>query len=445
MSAPEDPRIPEGTLLAHYRVEGVLGAGGMGTVYRAHDTSLDRPVAIKVLRSQFSDEPVIVDRFVREARAAARVVHPNLAHIYFVGEVGGHRFFTMEFVPGSSLEAYVEEVGPLPLDEAVDLIVQAATGLGATHAAGVIHRDVKPANLIRRPDGLLKVADFGLSKSLDGDVGSTGVGTIVGTPTYMSPEQCRGEEVDPRTDIYALGLVAYHLLAGGPAFPSEAVGKVLDDQMNRPLPSLLSTRPELSPLVDDVLAKLCAKKPDDRPADMATVIELFETIRPRAVEPAPIVVRAFAFGIDAVVVGTFFFASVGALFVVDDLGVPNVLTSTLRYEFYVGFLVLMHLVLEITKSTSMGKYLGHLEVVSNDGTPPGAVQLTLRFLLRYPSALLALVGPLGIDMLVIGLWMSQAAALFIGFAAALFPARRTLSDRLTRTLVTTRIRRVDDD
>src|SRR5256885_240641 len=143
MPASAEPVLAPGTRLAHYEIEGQLGAGAMGTVYRAHDTALDRSVAVKVLRSRLAEEPAVVDRFVREARAAARVNHPNLTHIYFVGSQAGSQFFAMEYVPGTTLEAEIATNGPMELGRFVDVITQAARGLAAAHGAGVVHRDVK--------------------------------------------------------------------------------------------------------------------------------------------------------------------------------------------------------------------------------------------------------------------------------------------------------------
>ena len=157
-------------MLAHYRLGEVLGSGAMGTVYQAHDLGLERGVAVKVLRREIAQDPRMVERFFREARTAAHVNHPNLAHVYYVGQEGPHHFFAMEYVPGQNLEQAVLEQGPFALAEAVDLLAQAAQGLQAAHAAGLVHRDVKPSNLIRRPDGVLKVTDFGLARSVQGEV-----------------------------------------------------------------------------------------------------------------------------------------------------------------------------------------------------------------------------------------------------------------------------------
>ena len=227
-------QLPKGTRLAHYEVTALIGEGAMGAVYRAHDTSLDRTVAIKVLRPEIANDGQTIERFNREARAAARVNHPNLTHIYFVGPEEGLHYFAMEFVPGLTLAEHVREHGPMDVEEALDILIQSAQGLGAAHEAGVIHRDVKPSNLQLAPDGVVKITDFGLSKQLTGDLDMTGEGRILGTPRYMSPEQCRGEKMDLRTDVYSLGLLGWFLLSGKPPYDSDSIGRLLDEQMNRP-------------------------------------------------------------------------------------------------------------------------------------------------------------------------------------------------------------------
>ena len=294
-----DANLSPGTMLAHYELKGPLGSGAMGTVYEAHDSSLDRPVAIKVLRAEVADNPETVTRFVFEARAAARVNHRNLAHIYFVGEQDGHRFFAMEYVPGRTLEEHIAKKGSLDIEEAVDILVQTATGLSAAHQAGVVHRDVKPQNIKIRPDGGVKLLDFGLSKSFSGDVAVTGAGRIMGTPRYMSPEQCRGEQIDWRTDVYALGLLGFYLLTGRDPYDDDSLGMVLDQQMNKPLPSILTERPDLSSKVQRVLERLCAKRPDQRPRSMEEAVDLLESIRPTDLYLAPIGTRAIALLVDA--------------------------------------------------------------------------------------------------------------------------------------------------
>src|SRR5262245_6351685 len=305
MGTPTETALSPGIRLAHYEIRGQLGSGAMGTVYRAHDTSLDRDVAVKVLRSRLAEDPAVVDRFVRESRAAARVNHPNLTHIYFVGNADAHAdsaprtmFFAMEYVPGATFEQDVAANGAAPIGKFVDMIVQAARGLAAAHGAGVVHRDVKPSNLMVLPDGTVKVTDFGLAKSLGGDVEAAGGGMLLGTPTFMSPEQCRGRGVDARTDVYALGLTAWFLLAGKPPYASESLGQMIQDQMNSPLPSIRDLRPELPPALERALAHMCEKDPQKRPATMEEVAGLFEPFRPRPLELATFMSRAFACAID---------------------------------------------------------------------------------------------------------------------------------------------------
>ncbi len=255
VSAPvDDQTLAPGTPLAHYVVRRPIGTGAMGTVYEAHDTALDRTVALKIVNPHLAGDADVAERFAREARAAARANHANLTHVYFVGRAEGRPFYAMEYVPGANLEERVTKSGPLSLGGAVDVLVQAARGLEAAHAEGVVHRDVKPSNLLMLEDGRVKVTDFGLSKSLLADPSATQAGQVMGTPFYMSPEQCRGEATDLRTDVYALGLTGWFLLTGKPAFGGVSLGAVLNDQINKPLPPLSTARTDLSPSVDDVLA-----------------------------------------------------------------------------------------------------------------------------------------------------------------------------------------------
>lgn len=432
MTSRTDSELEVGTMVAHYRIGGVLGRGGMGTVYEAHDTALERVVAVKLLRPEIADDAQIVKRFFREARAAAKVNHPNLTYIYFVGTADDRPFFAMEYVPGLSLEQKVERDGPLPLVEAVDVLVQAARGLAAAHDAGVIHRDVKPSNLMLLPDGSVKVTDFGLAKSLDADVDASH-GAVRGTPTYMSPEQCRGEEVDARTDVYGLGLTAWYLFAGRPAYAERNLGKLINDQMNTPLPTLADPRPDLPAVVDTVLSKLCAKDVDDRPQDMPTVAELLERMRPRTVDLAPIFPRAAALVVDLVV----FFILFGAT--MSLLGLVGL--ESLNASVYAMAVLLMvsQFGMEFAHGTTVGKWLFHLVVVAADGTAPGRITLLGRFLWRFPIVLNMvgpLVEPLGIaPIFYLSVGGMQLLALLAGIACYVVFRGKTLSDTLTRTRV----------
>jgi uncharacterized RDD family membrane protein YckC len=424
--------LAPGTRLAHYRLAERLGSGAMGTVYAAHDLGLDRGVAVKVLHEEIAQDPAMVQRFFREARAAARVSHANLAHVYYVGSEGSHSFFAMEHVPGEDLEETVKREGPLPLPDVVDVITQAARGLAAAHAAGLVHRDVKPSNLIRRPDGVVKVTDFGLARSLHGDADLSGAGAVTGTPTYMSPEQVRGETAGPRTDVYALGLTMYYLLAGQPPFPGPTLGKVLSDQLNAPLPLLAPTRPELAPSVDEVLARLCSKDPARRPAGMDDVLGLLERLRPRRVDRAPLAARGTAYVLDwlmtAVVWAAFHFL------LTNPLGLPIADGSPWTHAGFFGLWTLGQLGMEVLQGASLGKQMLHLAVAREDGMPPARRALLLRFVVRCPECV---VGPATLFALAsFGvLEIVAAAALLAGAIASLFTQGRTLSDLASRTAV----------
>jgi uncharacterized RDD family membrane protein YckC len=448
MAAPEP--LPPGTRLAHYEVRGVLGAGGMGTVYLAHDTALDRPVALKVLRPEIADDPGLVDRFTRESRAAARVSHPNLTHVHFVGADGGRPFFAMEYCPGATLEAAVKSGGPFPLERGLDALAQAARGLAAAHGAGVVHRDVKPSNLMVLPDGTVKVTDFGLAKSLRGDVEASG-GRIQGTPTYMSPEQVRGKPVDARTDVYLLGLTAWWLFTGRPPFEAENVGAMIDAQLNRPLPPLSSARPGLPPALGALLARMCAKEPAARPGTMEEVVRALEALRPRPLYPGPILGRGVATAIDGVLV---LMAWGGAGFVlVQGLALAGIDIQH-RFEdpdgavvfgppagvsraLFLLTLLLLAAGMEKRFGTTAGKVSLHLGVVRADGTPAGWGALLLRFAAKYPSAiLLALpVGGANWAILLLGL---QAFAFSLGALWYFLASGRTVGDVLSGTRVVVR-------
>ena len=188
-----------------YRLERPLGHGGMATVYLAHDVELDRPVAVKLLAESLAGDQAFRRRFLREARLAARLSHPNVVGVYDAGEAeDGRPYIVMEYVDGSTLEGR----GRLPPREAVGLAVQACHGLAHAHAAGLVHRDVKPHNLLLRSDGTLKVADFGIARAAEATA-LTQVGTVLGTAAYLAPEQATGGEVTPATDVYSLGAVLY--------------------------------------------------------------------------------------------------------------------------------------------------------------------------------------------------------------------------------------------
>jgi len=232
--------IESGNMLLHYRLIEKIGEGGMGVVWKALDTTLDREVAIKVLPASFADDPERIARFQREARALASLQHPNIASIYGFEQSEGVRFLVMELVEGEDLLERMKR-GPIPIEDATELMVQLTEGLEAAHAEGIVHRDLKPANIKLTPDGGLKILDFGLARAYTGDPGSdssfadsptitaamTQVGTILGTAAYMSPEQARGKRVDHRADIWALGVILFEMLMGRQLFAGETISDTL--------------------------------------------------------------------------------------------------------------------------------------------------------------------------------------------------------------------------
>lgn len=237
-----------------YRLERPLGRGGMATVYLAQDVELERPVAVKLLAESLAGDEAFRRRFLREARLAARLSHPNVVGVYDAGEAeDGRPYIVMEYVDGSTLEGR----GPLPPPEAVELAVQACHGLSHAHAAGLVHRDVKPHNLLLRNDGTLKVADFGIARAAEATA-LTQVGTVLGTAAYLAPEQAAGEEVTAATDVYALGAVVYELLTGRPPYEPESLADLAD----RPAITPVSERaPEVPSQVEDAVMRALARNP----------------------------------------------------------------------------------------------------------------------------------------------------------------------------------------
>jgi uncharacterized RDD family membrane protein YckC len=415
----------------------VLGEGAMGVVYEAWDTSLDRAVAVKVVHAIHAADPDIHARFREEPRSAARVVHENLTHVYFVGTTDGRPFYAMELVEGRTLERLVATEGPQPIERAVDILVQIAAGLGAVHAAGLVHRDVKPGNVLVTADGRVKLTDFGLSKSLDAATGGTEAGSIIGTPDFMSPEQCRGEPIDARTDVYALGLVAFVLLTGTKPWKGSSLGALLDQQMNAPLPRVTAIRPELPADVDEVLALLTAKDRARRPATMAQAAVLIERLRPRVVVPAPVVARGTALLIDLTVFGLLSAGGATALrWIGRHVGLPDVWALADGFVALALALVLLP-GMERRFGASVGKLLLRLEVVRADGTTPDLWTLVRRLFARLPFFPFLVVPDewlpsWGLAVVNFG----TLAWLLAGAVVHLVTHGKTLSDLLTRTRVT---------
>jgi serine/threonine protein kinase len=252
------------TVAGRYEVEKTLGGGGMAVVYLARDGELGRPVAVKVLADNLAGDTELRERFVREGRLAARLSHPNVVRVYDAGEQDGRPFIVMECVEGESLAESVRREGRLDPDRVAELGVQACAGLEHAHRAGLVHRDVKPANLLLTRDGTLKVADFGIAHAAGG-THVTAVGTVLGTAAYLSPEQALGEQVTPASDLYSLGVCLYELLAGKPPFGYETLGEMFSRRDGGPPPRLQDVPPELEATILHCLEQ----DPSDRPASAA--------------------------------------------------------------------------------------------------------------------------------------------------------------------------------
>jgi uncharacterized RDD family membrane protein YckC len=331
-TAGPDPLV--GARLRHFEVRRLLGRGGMGSVYHGNDTSLERPVALKVLSADIAHDPEVVARFVREARAQARLRHPNVAQIYFIGQEdnladklpgsqrGSVHFFAMEFLEGPALDEVLAQ-RRLPWAEALDYTVAAARGLRAALAHGFIHRDVKPSNLVLDRESGIKILDFGLVKSLHGDAELTRNGAIIGSPLYMAPEQGRGEEVDHRADIYSLGCALYHMLTGRPPFTGPSPVGVIAMHMSEVPAKVRSLAPEVPERLQQVVERMMAKTPADRPATYDELIAALDAIGSAQRELSGFKARSVALAIDLAPVpplwylfGPWFLPAVVAYFIV---------------------------------------------------------------------------------------------------------------------------------
>jgi serine/threonine-protein kinase len=252
-----------GELIAgRYELQELVGAGGMSNVFRAHDRLLERTVALKILHEQFGSDDDYVERFRREARSVAQLAHPNIVTVIDRGQQDGRQYIVFEFVEGQNLKQIVAH-GPLPVGEALEFALQVGGALAFAHDRGLVHRDVKPQNVLLNEEGQAKVTDFGIARSLDVQ-GVTQTGTVLGTSDYIAPEQARGEKVDPKTDIYSLGAVLYELLTGEVPYPGDNFVAVALRHVHDPVPSVLERRPDCPVRLDLAVQRAMEKDPDDR-------------------------------------------------------------------------------------------------------------------------------------------------------------------------------------
>jgi len=425
-------------MLADFRVDRRLGAGGMGEVWLATDLALDRQVAIKVLPPSVALDGSRRERLLREARAQARIQHANVCHIYYVGEERGLVFFAMEYIVGDSLTERLGR-GPVSAADAIEMIRMAALGLREAQRHGFTHRDIKPSNLMVDGHGQIKVVDFGLvtrgefdpTGVVDGAVAVTQT-ALVGTPLYMAPEQGRGEVVDFRADIYALGATLHHLVAGRPPFEGDSAAVLRTLHSDGARPTLTATRGgrKLLPL-DEVLTRMMAKRPEDRYDSYDALIADLERISTAHTRPAGIIVRGCAALVDLL----------AALL----LSLPLHLLAAGKHDTDASFVLVWPLYVALTLSrwsSTFGQILFDLEVISIDtGRRPTFLQALRRWALEY--GLLAL-GILGSNVAPRS-WVHDGAnvlcgiavvvAITLGLYALRRPDKRAFWDRAARTLV----------
>ncbi|MFH1227422.1 MAG: protein kinase [Planctomycetota bacterium] len=375
--------LKPGDFIGAYKITAKLGKGGMGVVYKAYEESLERDIAIKVISSELAAEKEFIERFKREAKSAAALNHPNIISIYAISEEKNKHFFTMEFVDGRSLEAMLEEKGRIPLGEALDYIIQTAKGLEAALKKGIIHRDIKPSNLLVAAAGLVKVADFGLAKLIRPDKklpSLTNNGITVGTPIYMAPEQTKGDEIDHRADIYALGATFYHLVTGKTPFEGDTPLKVALKHITDPLVDPSKLNAGISPAVSQIICRMMEKDRDKRYATYEELIAaLEETAKPLAY--VSLLPRSVAFIVDMIFCTALWF--VLSLVLTGVLYLLKIEMS--KADFSAVIFPITYFIYNLKRLRSTGQTYGmrlmHIQARSERGGLPNVYQITARFLL----------------------------------------------------------------
>ncbi|WP_345801010.1 serine/threonine-protein kinase [Microbacterium sp. AZCO] len=281
------------TFGGRYELDSRIAIGGMGEVWEATDHVIGRTVAIKILKDEYMGDPGFLERFRAEARHAALVNHEGIASVFDYGEENGSAFLVMELVPGEALSTILERDGSLSTDKTLDIVAQTSAALQAAHAAGLVHRDIKPGNLLITPDGRVKITDFGIARIAD-QVPLTATGQVMGTVQYLSPEQASGHPASPATDIYSLGIVAYESLAGKRPFTGESQVAIAMAQINEQPPPL---PPTVAVPVQNLVMAMIAKKPEDRPASASAVARAATALRRGDVSAAAAAVPAIASGV----------------------------------------------------------------------------------------------------------------------------------------------------
>ncbi|MEZ4364505.1 MAG: protein kinase [Kofleriaceae bacterium] len=446
-AGPGTGTLTEGRQLAHFRIESLLGAGGMGEVFLATDLALDRPVALKVV-AQGSTSSARRERLIREARAQARIYHPNVCHIYYIGEADGLLFFAMELVTGRTFSELLA-AGPVDPEQALELVRMAALGLREATRCGFTHRDIKPSNLMLDQHGNVKVLDFGLvAGGGDHEVsgGSVEQTSMAGTPLYMAPEQGRGEAIDFRADIYALGATLFHLISGKPPFAGDSLAELTEQHSSAERPALVRkdlTARALAPIAK-ICARMMAKEPSQRYASYDDLIRELELVSSAHSKPAGATARFAAAAIDCLILLP---ALLGVSFLGERIA-PGVdsggfISITLLFAGY-------RWITTAWLGRSLGQAIFELEVVSmTDGGRPSRVQLLRR--VAAQSALPLAMVVLWLLLHGFGGWVARfanagpplaflALLLHVYFASMRRAQRRTWWDRGSDTLVRYRVR-----
>jgi len=264
------------TLSGRYRLEAKIGSGGMSTVYLARDETLDRPVAIKVMHREMSEQPDQLQRFRQEARSVAKLSHQNVVGVIDAGEDGGHPYIVFEYIEGETLKQRIARLGALDVQEALAYTIELARGLAVAHSRQMVHRDVKPQNVLIDADGRAKLTDFGISRQLE-QHGLTATGRVLGTTDYVAPEQAMGKGLDPRSDIYSLGVVLYEMLTGDVPFHADSQVGVAMKHVNEELPDVQGIRPAISATVALVVERATTKDPEQRYQSIEEMLDDLET------------------------------------------------------------------------------------------------------------------------------------------------------------------------
>jgi len=431
-----DPLV--GRRLAHFLIQRRLGQGGMGQVYLATDLALDRSVALKVLTGEIASRPGLRERFYREARAQARIQHPNVGHIYYIGEEEGQLFFAMEFIDGETLQQLLEREGRLAPERALEICRMAALGLREGQRLGFAHRDVKPSNLMLDRHGVVKVLDFGLVKEIapqHGDPSLSQESAVLGTPLYLSPEQARGEGIDFRSDIYSLGVTLHQLVSGRPPFQAETPIAIISQHLSEPRPrfAIDGRHKRVRAGLEDLCDRMMAKRRDDRFDSYDDLLGGIERVSATHSPPAGFWVRAFAAMFD--LFALFVVVIPIDLIIRHDtiafllLGAPYAVLPTARWGKTLGKKVLQ---IEVTRSDRAGPVGLRRALVR------AAVQVGPCYLLIAGAELVeALAGDGGLASGIangMGI-LAVAIPLLLGISTAFAPDKRALWDRAAHTRV----------